>query len=117
EAAGGHRRDRVHVAHDLFERRFAGSGEPIRTAAINGREGLDQSLFFQSGDGAIEGARAELDAGEGGDVLDQGVSVLGTVGQAGQDEHRRVVLATQGRSLPCHHRQGTTYDVVVASSR
>jgi hypothetical protein len=74
----------------LFEVFLAGCREAIRTAAIVGRERLDKSSLFEPGDRAVKRSWSETKTGKGEDILDHGVTVFVTVGEAGEDKKRRV---------------------------
>src|SRR6202030_4091771 len=58
---------------------------------------------------AVQRAGPELDTGQLLDVLDQRVAVLGSVGQADQDQHRRLADPAQhvllGQAVRSAHRQ------------
>ena len=69
--------------------------EPVRAPPVMALDGLDQPLRLKAGKGLVEGAGRQADAGEGLDVLGQGVAMLGAVRQAGQDERGRARVAAE----------------------
>src|ERR1700746_3394845 len=65
---------------------FTRSSQPIRIATVVACEGLNESLSLQPGEGAIQRAWSQLHAGDGGDVLRHGVTVLFPFRQTDQDQ-------------------------------
>ncbi len=76
------------------------------TPVVSGQR-LDQAEPFKPVQRAVKRAGPELDAGEFLDVLDQDVAVLGSVGEADQDQHRRLADPAQhvlpGLAVPSAH--------------
>jgi hypothetical protein len=64
----------------------ASGGEPVGAAPVVARERLDQALALEPAQRLIERARRQAHAREHLDVLGERITVLGTVGQAGQDQ-------------------------------
>jgi len=58
-------------------------------------DGFDQPLRLEAGERLVERAWRQADAGEGLDVLGQGVAVLGAVGETGEDERSRAGVAAK----------------------
>ena len=65
-------------------------GETVGLAAVGGGDGGDEAALLEPGDGAVEGARPDAGAREAGDVLHHGVAVARLVGEADEDEKRRL---------------------------
>src|SRR5580658_7363133 len=78
-----------HIAESghLFEEMgAAGWRDAIGPAAIIRFEWTDPARLHKAGDSAVQGARAEFDAGELLDVEHHAVTVFIAVGQAGEDQ-------------------------------
>ena len=72
---------------ELFSQALpAVSREPIRLAPLLAGQGLDECIALEGAQRPVEGARAEVDAGEARDVGLDRIAVLGPVGQADEDE-------------------------------
>src|SRR5579863_1301797 len=90
-------------------------GDPIRSPAIFGAQGLDPPLLLEPGNRAVERAGTEARTAELLDVLDHRVAVFRSVGQAGKHQQRRVgVVAKLGDVLAFYYAARTTHDVVIA---
>jgi hypothetical protein len=70
-------------------------GYSIRPSTTLWFERLDQTLFFEAGEGAVQRPRAETNAGESFDVLEQGVAVLRSGNETDEDEKEGVVLLSE----------------------
>src|SRR6185369_10217531 len=81
---------------------LAGGGDLIRAAALAGGQRPDPAAALQPGQRAVQGARLHADAAESGDVGHDRVAVLGAVGQAGQDQQRRVGEPAEAIELTVH---------------
>ena len=94
---GGATRDRRHALRVEVgpQGRRADGGQPVGAAAVLALHCLDQPLRFQAGERLVERAGRQPDAGEGLDVLGQGIAVLGAVRQAGQDQRGRAGVAAE----------------------
>ncbi len=96
-AEAGHR---PHGGELHPQRLFPRSGEPVgNPPLVFGGEQLDQALGFEPRERAVEGARAELDPGCDLDVLGHGVAVLGSAGQADQDQQGGLGKAAEAAQL------------------
>jgi hypothetical protein len=88
---------------DLFRQDLLpGRGDLVGAAALGGGQRPDPAAALQPGQRPIQGARLHPDAAERGDVGHDRVAVLGPVGQAGQDQQRRVGEPAQVIELPVH---------------
>ena len=72
-----------------------GRGGSIRVATILGRQLRDQTESLETVKRPVERSGTELHSGERLDVLDQRVAVFRTVGEARQDQYRRVARSTK----------------------
>src|ERR1039457_3896601 len=83
-------------------------GQPVRAAPVMALDALDHALRLEPGERFIQRAWREPDPGEGLDVLSEGIAVLGTVGQAREDQRGRPrvpaepgeLLAVLGHDVP-----------------
>jgi uncharacterized protein (TIGR02391 family) len=79
--------DLLIACEPLGERCDSRSGDLVGVSALLRRQCCDQAGVLEPRQGAVQGARAEGHAREMFDVLNQGIPVLGAVGEAGEDEH------------------------------
>jgi len=68
--------------------------DAVGLAALFGREGLDQQLLFEPGDGPIESSRSKTGSAEQNDVFDHRVPVFGAARKTGEDQQRRIRILT-----------------------
>src|SRR5690606_4270492 len=97
------RRQCLHASELIAQLRAAGRGQLIRPPAVVRFHRLDQALLLQPRERRIERARAELDPGDLLDVGDHRVAVLGSLGQADQDQQPGVGEAAQSSAGTRHH--------------
>jgi len=76
----------VEAGHLLPEMGAAGSRDAIGPAAVVRFERTNPAALHQAGDGPVQRARAEFDAGKLLDIQHHGIAVFIAVGQAGKDE-------------------------------
>ena len=88
-------RDRPQTAYRRGQFGPSGGGQSIRAPALVLTRRFDQAMFLQGGDRAIERSRSQRHTREPFDIARQRVTVLSTRGQAGQDQHTRVIASTQ----------------------
>src|ERR1700744_5100132 len=86
-------------------------GDAVGAAAFLGWERFDPALLLQTGDGSVERSGSQACTTKVGNVFDHGVSVLGTAGEAGQNEQRRVRVMAELRP---YYVSRTTHNVVIA---
>ncbi len=91
--------------------------DSIGSPAIFSRQWFNPTLLLQSRDRTIEGARPQSCTTQGGDVLDHGVAVLGSTGQARQYQYRRVRIVAQRIADSIYYASRTTHDVVISRRR
>ena len=77
------------------QRHRAHRREPVGATAVLTLDRLDQPLRLEAGERLIQRAGRQPDAGEGLDVLGQGIAVLGAVREAGEDERGRSGVAAE----------------------
>ncbi len=77
----------------IGEHGCATGSQAIRPTPVGRFECLDETLRLEPGEGLVEGARREVDAGELFDVLHEGVTVLVPSGQARKDQRGRTGAA------------------------
>lgn len=70
----------------FLQRGRAGGGELVGLAPVFRGQRCDEPVALEPGEDLVEGAGGEADAGEAFDVLGQRVAVLGTFGEAGEDQ-------------------------------
>jgi hypothetical protein len=93
------------------------SGNAIGPAALLGWKRLDPTLLFQAGNRPIQRSRAQTGPAYAGNVLNHGVSVLRSAGQAGKDKQRRVRIVPRFRVIfGRYYASRTTHDVVISQA-
>ncbi len=90
-------------------------GNSIRPATIFRRERLNPTLFFQSGNRAVERPRAQARAAKMLNIFNHRVAMLGALRQAREHQQRRVGIVAIFRGMCCfHYVTRTTHDVVIS---
>jgi len=79
----------------MLEHALAGAGESIRPPAIVARQRLDPLSRLEPRDRAVERARAELLTRDHVNVLRHRVAMLRTVGEADENQQRRLGEAAE----------------------
>ena len=69
--------------------------DAIGIAAVIARQRLDESLSLEARDRTIKRAWTEPGPGHLHDIFDHGVPMLGSIGEAGQHQQRRVRVVTE----------------------
>ncbi len=91
------------------------SGNAIGPTALLGWKRLDPTLLFQACNCPIQRSRAETSPAYACNVLNHGVSVLRSAGQAGKHKQRRVRIVPHFRVTFGHYYAlRTTHHVVIA---
>src|SRR5438034_3994737 len=91
EPAEAGRDQSLHAADLGLEMPSPACADLIGPPAVVAVEGFDHAVGLEPGYRSIQRARAEANPGDRRDVLDHRVAVLGSAGQAGQDQELRVV--------------------------
>jgi len=76
----------VEAVHLLQEMSAAGSCDAIGPTAVVRFEGTNPAALYKAGDGAVQRARSQFDAGELLDIEHHGIAVFIAIGEAGEDE-------------------------------
>ena len=91
---------------------MAGLGQPIGPASILGFERFDPALPFQAANRTVKRSRAQTRTAHRFDVVQHGVSVLGPVREACQNQELGV--RKMSRRIAQRYAPRTTYHVVVS---
>jgi hypothetical protein len=91
------------------------SGNAIGLAALLGWKRLDPTLLFQAGNRPIQRSRAQTGPAHARNVLNHGMSVLRSAGQAGKHKQWRIRIVPDSRFIfGRYYASRTTHYVVIA---